>query len=424
MMRGHPESWYAASASPAPDHPGLAGELTADVCVVGAGYTGLSAALHLAERGYDVVVVEAERVGWGASGRNGGQICTGYNKNMASIEASIGGDAARVCWDVAQEARALIRERVEGHNIDCALKWGYLHAANKPGRMDALKRDAAELGRYGYEGCEILDKRALEERLGSQIYHGGLWEPDGGHLHPLNYALGLAGAAVEAGARIFEHSPATRIETGPSPAVHTASGLVRAKFLVLSGNAYLGALSKPLYRRIMPVGSYILATEPLGEDRAAALIRDDDAVADTNFVVDYYRLSEDRRLLFGGRASYSTLAPGDLFAFMRPRMLKVFPQLAGARLDYCWGGNIAITMDRMPDIGRLGDTVFYAHGYSGQGVALSGMCGKLIAETIAGQAERFDVLARFRHLPFPGGRLRTPLLVLGMLWYRLRDVLG
>ncbi len=423
MMSDYPDSWYAASAGPAPRHEPLAGEVSVDVCVIGAGFTGISAALHLAERGYGVAVLEAERVGWGASGRNGGQICTGYNKDMAAIEARVGGAAAQICWDIAEESKALIRERVARHEIACELKWGYLHAANKPGRLDGLKRHADEYARYGYEGCEILGKAALEERLGSRIYHGALWEPGAGHLHPLNYNLGLAGAATAAGARIFEKSAAVRIETGARPVVHTAAGSVRAKFLVLAGNAYLGALSKPLYRRIMPVGSYILATEPLGKDRAKSLIRGDDAVSDSNFIVDYYRLSGDNRMLFGGRASYSTCEPADLFAFMRPRMLNVFPQLADVRADYCWGGDIGITVDRMPDVGRLGDSVFYAQGYSGQGVALSGMCGKLIAEAIAGQAERFDVLARFRHPPFPGGKLRTPLLVLAMLWYRLRDAL-
>lgn len=424
MTKDYPDSYYAATANAAPRHPALAGEITADVCVVGAGFTGISAALHLAERGYDVVVLEAERVGWGASGRNGGQICTGFSKGMTYVESRVGAEAARACWSVARDAKALIRDRVEKHAIDCGLKWGYLHVADKPRRMRGLAEDAEELARYGAPDPELLDKVALEERLGSTRYHGALWEPDGGHLHPLNYNLGLAQAAVAAGARIFEQSAATRIENGKQPAVHTAQGTVRAKFIVLAGNAYLGPLSKPLYRRIMPVGSYILATEPLGEDRARALIRDDDAVANTNFVVDYYRLSQDRRMLFGGRASYSMIEPRDLFAFMRPRMLHVFPQLADAKLDYCWGGNIGITMDRMPDVGRLGEAVYYAQGYSGQGVALSGICGKLIADAIAGEAERFDLLSRFRHPPFPGGKLRTPLLVLGMLWYRLRDALG
>jgi gamma-glutamylputrescine oxidase len=262
------------------------------------------------------------------------------------------------------------------------------------------------------------------ERLKSPAYHGALWESAAGHFHPLNYALGLAGAAEAAGVQIFERSPVERVATGPRPAAYTAEGVVRAKHMVLAGNAYLGPVSRPLYRRIMPVASYVLATEPLGEDGALAAMPGDDAVSDTNFIVNYFRLSEDKRMLFGGRASYTQIRPRDLFAYMRPRMAEIFPQLADARLDYCWEGNIGVTMDRMPDIGRLDGEVWYAQGYSGHGVALSGMYGKLIAEAIAGQAERFDLMARFRHPPFPGGKLRTPLLALAMMWYRLRDALS
>ncbi len=423
-MEGHPDSWYAASANPAPAHPRLEGEVSADVCVVGGGFTGLSAALHVAERGYDVVLLEGERIGWGASGRNGGQICTGFSKGMEAVEEKLGMEAARACWAVAEEAKAEIRARVERHNIDCGLKWGYLHAATKPSAMEGLKQYQESLARYGCEDTRLLDRVALMERLKSPAYHGALWEGGAGHFHPLNYALGLADAAAAAGVQIFERSPVERVATGPKPAAYTDEGAVRAKHLVLAGNAYLGAVSRPLYRRIMPVASYVLATEPLGEDGARTTLPGDDAVSDTNFIVDYFRLSEDRRMLFGGRASYSQIRPRDLCAFIRPRLLKVFPQLAGARLDYCWEGNIGITVDRMPDIGRLDGEVWYAQGFSGHGVALAGMYGKLIAEAIAGQAERFDLMARFRHPPFPGGKLRTPMLTLAMLWYRMRDALG
>lgn len=423
-MQGQADSWYAASANPAPAHPRLEGEVRADVCVVGGGFTGISAALHLAERGYDVALLEAERIGWGATGRNGGQICTGFSKGMGVVEDRVGAEAARACWAVAEEAKALIRERVAKHNIDCALKWGYLHAATKPSRMEGLKQYQESLARYGYEDTRLLDRFAMLERLKSPAYHGALWEGGAGHFHPLNYALGLAAAASDAGVAIYERSPVERIATAPQPAAYTAEGVVRANHMVLAGNAYLGSVSRPLYRRIMPVASYVLATEPLGENGAQATLPGDDAVSDTNFIVDYFRLSEDRCMLFGGRASYSQIRPRDLFAFMRPRLLKVFPQLADARLDYCWEGNIGITVDRMPDIGRLSGDVWYAQGYSGQGVALAGIYGKILAEAIAGHAERFDLMARFRHPPFPGGKLRTPLLVLAMLWYRLRDALG
>lgn len=416
-------SYYRASANRHVEHPVLAGERQADVCVVGAGFTGLSAALELAERGFSVIVVEAETVGWGASGRNGGQICTGFSAGMEKIEAQAGLEDARKCFAIAEEGKAIIAERVAKHDIACDLKWGYLHVAAKAGDMGDLTDAQESLARYGCEST-LLDKAALEERLGTQVYHGALEESGAGHFHPLNYCLGLAEAAVAAGAEIFEHSRVTRIETGAKPVVHTDGGLVRARFVVAAGNAYLGRLVRPLYPKIMPVGSFIVATEPLGDNRARSLIRDDEAVADTNAILDYFRLSGDRRMIFGGRCSYSGAIPDDVTPAMRPRLARVFPQLADARIDYAWGGYIGITTNRIPDLGTIDGTLFYAHGFSGQGVTLSNVCGRLMAEAIAGQAERFDLMARFKHRPFPGGPARTPLLMLAMAWYRLRDMVG
>jgi len=423
MNAGPTESCYAATANAWERQPPLAGDHVTDVCIVGAGYTGLSAALELAERGFKVTVLEAETIGWGASGRNGGQVCTGPNGPMEKVERRLGKADARIVWDVTEAAKDLIRTRVEHFGIDCDLKWGYLHAAVKPGHLKEMDEMAAEYAAYGYGPVEILDTDAMRAQVGSERFIGGLSDPGSGHLHPLNYCLGLARAAKQAGVTLYEDSPVIGVDTGPSPAARTAAGTVKARFLVLAGNAYLGDLVPRLARRIMPVTSYILATEPLSESRARTLIANDVAVSDLNFIVDYFRLSADRRMLFGGRASYTTLAPRDLFQFMRPRMLRVFPQLDDVRLAYCWGGKIGITVDRLPDLGRIGPATYYAQGYSGHGVALSGMCGKLIAEAIAGQTERFDVMARFKHPPFPGGKLRTPLLALGMLYYRLKDAL-
>ena len=264
----------------------------------------------------------------------------------------------------------------------------------------------------------------LEERLGTTAYHGALREGGAGHFHPLNYCLGLARAAAGAGAVIHEHSRAVEVDTGPKPFVRTEQGVVRAKFVVIGCNAYLGRLVPKLYGRVMPVTSYVIATEPLGEDRAKSLIRDGEAVADTNFIVDYFRLTPDTRMLFGGRASYTTLEPANLAADMQPRMAKIFPQLASTRIDFAWGGYIAITSNRIPDCGRLSPTTYYAHGYSGQGVALAGLYGKLMAEAIRGTAERFDLLSRIRHLPFPGGPVRMPMLAAAMLFYRIKDALS
>jgi len=423
-LNGHPDSYYAASANSAAEHPQLLGDELADVCIVGAGFTGLSAALELSERGYDVCVIEAERVGWGASGRNGGQICSAYNRGQDAIAGMVGGDAANVFWEVSEQAKELISERVEKYKIDCDLTWGYLHCASKPSHLPGLEETRNAWEAAGVAGLEMFDREALRDRLGTSVYHGALRETGAGHLHPLNYALGLSDAAVSNGARIYENSPVTRVVAEGEPVVETARGSVRAKYLILAGNAYLGNLAKPLFHRIMPVSSFIVATEPLGENRARGLIRDNEAVCNSLFIVDYYRLSADNRMLFGGRANYTGHEPRDLFADMGPRMLKVFPQLGDARLDYAWGGTLGITINRLPHVGRLGENTLFAHGYCGHGVALSGMCGKLMAEAIAGTAERFDVMSRIQHQPFPGGPVRVPMLALGMMYYRIRDILS
>ena len=392
--------------------------------MIGAGFTGLSAALELAEAGYKVVVLEAETIGHGASGRNGGQICTGFSSGQDRIVSQLGREDARKCFMLAEESKQLIRDRIASHRIDCDLKWGYLHVLPKPNRMDSLKDWKAEWDALGYTGTTLIGKAELEERLGTTAYHGALREGGAGHFHPLNYCLGLARAAAGAGAVIHEHSRAVEVDTGPKPFVRTEQGVVRAKFVVIGCNAYLGRLVPKLYGRVMPVTSYVIATEPLGEDRAKSLIRDGEAVADTNFIVDYFRLTPDTRMLFGGRASYTTLEPANLAADMQPRMAKIFPQLASTRIDFAWGGYIAITSNRIPDCGRLSPTTYYAHGYSGQGVALAGLYGKLMAEAIRGTAERFDLLSRIRHLPFPGGPVRMPMLAAAMLFYRIKDALS
>lgn len=417
-------TYYQASATLAPNHPALKGDVKADICIVGGGYTGLSAAIELAEAGHKVVVLEAETVGHGASGRNGGQICTGFSSGQDKIAAQLGEDDARRCFMLAEESKRLLTERITRYGIDCDLRWGYLHVLPKPNRMDGLKAWKAEWDKLGYTDTQLIGSEELSHKLGSRAYHGALREGGAGHFHPLNYCLGLARAAMAAGAVIHEHSRVVEVDTSSHPYVRTAQGKVNARFLIIACNAYLGRLVPQLHGKVMPVTSYIITTEPLGEDRARILIRDGEAVADTNFIVDYFRVTPDTRLLFGGRASYTTLDPANLGASMKPRMTRVFPQLRNVRIDFAWGGFIAITNNRIPDCGRLSATAYYAHGYSGQGVALAGLYGKLMAEAIRGTAERFDLLSRLRHMVFPGGPVRVPMLAAAMLYYRLKDALS
>lgn len=418
-------SYYAATAHAAPDRPALAGEARADVCVVGGGFTGVSAALHLAERGFGVVLLEAERVGWGASGRNGGQAGTAYAADMSAIRRWVGAEDARRLFAIAEESKALIRERVDRHGIQCDLRAGQVHAANKPRHLRELRAMQADWAEtYGYTGTELVDRDGLGRHVATEAYVGGLYDPGSLHLHPLNYCLGLAQAAEEAGARIFEGSRVERLTYGEPALVHTREGRVRADHVILCANAYIGDLVPAIRRTIMPVGTYMGATPPLGRERALALLPSNAGVVDSNFVLDYFRLSADWRLLYGGRVSYSTIPPRDLAKSLGARMRHVFPSLADVGFAYTWGGYVGITVERTPDLGRVTDNVLYCQGFSGQGVALTGIAGKLAAEAVAGRAERFDVMARLPHTPFPGGRvLRTPLLVLAMAYYRLRDLL-
>ena len=422
----HIRSYYAASAHASPPREALRGDLTADVCVIGGGIAGCSTALNLAERGYSVVLLEGQRVGWGASGRSGGQAIFGFAAGQDKLVAQVGRETARRMFDVSVEALDVLKARVARHDIDCDLNWGQVHVAIKPRHVNELQAWREELERdYGYSSPRWLDQREVRGILATERYLGGLLDPRSGHLHPLNYTLGLARAAEAAGARIFEGSQVTRLDHGDTVTVSTDAGSVRARYVALCCNAYVDdAISAKLRARIMPVGTYIVATEPLGEARMTSLIRDNVAVTDINWVLDYFRRSADHRLLFGGRVSYSGLDPLNTERATRARMLKVFPQLADVKIDYAWGGYVDITMSRAPDFGRLEPNVYYLQGFSGHGIALTGMAGQLVAEAIAGQAERFDMFTKLEHRDFPGGpALRTPALVLAMLWFRMKDLL-
>lgn len=419
----YPASWYVATARGLVDHPPLSGSLSADVCVVGAGYTGLSAALHLAERGYSVVVLEAQRVAWGASGRNGGQIGTGQRCDEASLESRFGRDTAQQLFALAEEAKALVRARISQHAIDCEFGSGQLLCAAKAAHMEALRHRADKLARdYDYPHQSCIPKSGLSELLGSSRYFGATLDTQAAYLHPLNYALGLARACREAGVRIFEQSAVTGY-TGSAPvSLRTAGARVQARIVVLACNAYLDKLEPRLATTIMPINNFLVATEPLGEQACRALIRDPVAVHDTLSILNYFHLSADGRLIFGGGENYTRRFPSDIASFVRLHMLRVFPQLSDVKIDYAWGGRLAITMNRMPHFGRLGPDIYFAQGYSGHGVAMATLAGRLLAEAVAGSAERFDIFARLVPPPFPGGTLlRWPGLVLGMFWYALRD---
>ncbi|MEQ9153008.1 MAG: FAD-binding oxidoreductase [Parvibaculaceae bacterium] len=418
----YPSSYYAATANDASPILPLKGEVSADVCVIGAGYTGLSAALHLAERGYKVTVLEAERIGWGASGRNGGQLGVGQRKDQRELEKRLGREWAHRLWDLGVESNALVKHLIARHEIDCDLKPGLLQAAWKPGDAVWLQSEVEHLAQeYGYTKMRYVPRDEIRAMVATECYHGGILEEAGAHLHPLNYALGLARAAREKSVSIHEKTRVLDV-THENPAiVKTASGSVRAQHVVLACNAYLGKLEPRVAGAIMPINNFLLATEPLGEE-AQRLIRDDVCVQDTKFVIDYYRLSADGRLIFGGGESYSPNLPKDLAGFVRKPMLRVFPQLADKRIDYAWSGAVAITLKRMPHFGRLAPNIVFAHGYSGQGINIATLGGKLAAEAVAGQAERFDVMAELKTPKFPGGTLlRYPGLVAGMLFYALKD---
>jgi gamma-glutamylputrescine oxidase len=421
----HVASYYAATAHAAPARPTLEGDTRADVCVIGAGIGGCSAALDLASRGYRVVLLEAHRVGWGASGRSGGQAIFGFGTSQEKIVSQVGVEDARRMWDVSVEALQLLRQRVAEHAIDCDLAWGHLHVATKARQRRELLELQQELAdRYGYRSPRFLERAEVESLLATRRYCAGLYDAGSGHLHPLNYTLGLARAAEAAGVRIYESSAATSIRPGNPVRIATERGTVSADHALLARGGYVEGLRTTADWRVMPVGTYVVSTEPLGAERIRALMRENVAVADVNFVLDYFRRSADHRLLFGGRVSYSGIDAVDTGRATRARMIRVFPQLADVRLDHVWGGFVDITMSRAPDFGRIAPNVLYLQGFSGHGIAMAGMAGRLAAEAIAGQAERFDLFGRLPHRVFPGGRaLRTPALVLGMLWYRLRDLI-
>lgn len=429
-------SYYVASANEKPAYPQLEGEVKADVCVVGGGFAGLSSAIELADRGYKVVVLEAKHIGFGASGRNGGQIIAGLACEQTVIENALGVEAAKKVWDMTLEALDLVRARVKRFDIQCDLTDGFLGVSvnEKKGRdlrtwFDIMAK------KYGYDSdAAWIEPAHIRDWIASPRYFNGYYDKRSGHLHPLNYCLGLAKGAASLGVKIYQHSAVTQMQQGDTVTLTTDKGSVKAKFVVLAGNMYLPEVSPKLApsiaKRIMPVGTYIIGTEPINPHLAAQLIPKNAAVCDTNFVLDYFRFSANKtnegpRMIYGGRVSYSAMTPPNLTQKMQARMAETFPQLANTKVEYTWGGFVDISMNRAPDFGRIAPNVYYLQGFSGHGVALTGLAGKLVAEAISGQSERLDLFAKIKHYDFPGGTLlRTPMLVLGMAWYQLKEKLG
>ena len=428
-MSADAQNFYYA-LTPAPTaYAALAGEQAFDACVVGGGISGISAALHLAERGLRVALLEAKHIGFGGSGRSGGQSIMGYACEQSTLEKAVGAADARRMWDVSIEGLTLQRDLIARHAIDCDYVPGHMILGMKRRHDDALRDEVDSLRSiYDYHSVRLVGRDELRTLIASERYTSALIDSNGGHLHPYRYTLGLARAAATAGVTIFENSWVTRLDLAQHASadnlVHTAAGTVRAAHLVIAGGALLGRLVPALARKLMDIGTYIAATQPLGEERARALIANNAAAADMNWILDYFRRSSDHRLLFGGRVSYSGIDPFDSSRVLRKRIATVFPQLDDVRIEYAWGGFLDITLNRAPHFGRLGPNACFVQGLSGHGMVISGMAGKLVSEVVGGTAERFDMYSRIPHMDFPGGTyFRRPALVLAMLWFRILDLL-
>jgi len=419
----YPASYYHATTPELKKFAPLQGDVTCDVCVIGAGYTGLSTALHLAEKNYNVILLDAHRIGWGASGRNGGQLASGQRVEQRDLEKMVGMDVAKTLWQLGRDANTLVRGLIKKHKIDCDLKSGVIHANH---RNRYTKHSQAEVDHlnttYGYDKISLLDQQKIRQLLDTNAYYSGTLDMGAAHLHPLKLAFGFARAAVKAGVKIFEQTEVLNIEQTDPAKIITANGTITAHFVALACNGYLGELDKKTARHVMPINNFIIATEPLDKDLATLLIANNAAVADSKFVINYYRLSADNRLLFGGGENYSYTFPKNIKGFVRKPMLEIYPQLKDVKVDYGWGGTLAITMNRLPYMKHLKPNILTAGGYSGEGLGMGTFAGKLMADAIDGTARKFDIMSSIPNQKFPGGKIsRAPLLALAMLYYSLRD---
>lgn len=421
----HTDSYYAHSRNDQSDRPSLSDHIDVDVCVIGGGFSGISSALHLAEQGFKVAVLEAARIGYGASGRNGGQLVNSYSRDIDVIEQRYGQTTAQALGNMAFEGGNIIRERINKYAIDCDYKPGGIFAALNVKQFGHLQAQKTLWERFGHTQLELLGLDSMQQEIGSNAYVGGLLDKTGAHVHPLNLLLGEVRALESLGSQVYEDSKVVSVERSPRPVVKTASGSVTADFLIVCGNAYLGGLFPELASKAMPCGSQIVCTETLSTELQSALIQNDYCVEDCNYKLDYYRLTGDGRLLFGGGVTYGGGDPASIERFLRPHIERVFPQLKKVKLDYRWGGDFLLTMSRLPQFGRLNNSIYFAQGYSGHGVTTTHLAGKLIGEVVKGNAERFDAFAQLPHYPFPGGQMfRVPYTALGAFYYGLRDKLA
>ena len=419
----YPDSWYAAITDAPPPRAPLAGNVRFDVCIIGGGLTGLSAALHLSEAGYKVGVVEAHRIGWGASGRNGGQVGTGQRLDQDYLEKHYGGENARRYWEIAEEAKGLVRELAGKSAFECHVQDGILHADHKPAYVSESREYAEKLNtKYDYDQIRFVDRAEMRELVHSDRYFGGTLDTGAFHINPLALTLGIANLAEKAGATLFENSEVLSVTEGPEVTVRTAQGEIRASHLVYACNGYLGMLQKRVAKRVLPINNFVIVTEPLAAAQREAIMPTPAAVADSKFVINYFRMTYDNRLLFGGGENYGYRFPADIKAFVRKPMLEIFPQAEPLKIEYGWGGTLAVTVKRLPLFERITGNILTCTGYSGHGVALATLAGKLAAEAINGQASRFDLMAQLDTPRFPGGTLlRYPMLVAAMTWFYLRD---
>ncbi|MEM7463338.1 MAG: FAD-binding oxidoreductase [Pseudomonadota bacterium] len=420
----YPKSWYVATSRPLPLQPSILRHGETEICIIGAGFTGLSAALHLAQAGRRVTIVEAHRIGWGASGRNGGQVSSGQRRDQTDLEAMFGVDVSRKLWKLGEEAKKLVSILVAKHSIECEIRQGIIHADHHPRFVPHTREYVDKINNeYGYGALRFLEKDEIRSLIGSTDYHGGMHDSGAFHLHPLKYLFSLARLAIEAGVVIHENTEIASVEAADPVVLTTTSDKhLRADKVIFACNGYLDGLNRKIASRVMPINNFIIATEPLGKKHARALIRDNSAVSDSRFVINYFRRTRDNRLLFGGGESYGHQFPSDIRAFVRKPMLKIFPQLRDVEIEYGWGGTLAITRNRLPVFSRLRSNIWSASGYSGHGISIATLAGKILADAISEKTADFETMSAVAAKRFPGSLLlRRPLLLLAMMWYAMRD---